>query len=254
MSTMIGTPAASGPAPCSCPVAPAAPAATMMSSSAGAPRSAHSRRISARTASEVSGSPSLCRTPFDTSAPRSSSATLAIAGIGGRLGAPDAVDLGRVLRAAPARELALVGDDLDPVGAQAVGHRHRQRVRDQEVARAELARPRGRTAPVRARPSACPGRSGSSRPRSYGSITSTPGAAALTRLGLHRGDHRHPPPVDLEVGERIGDPQRQLVAQRRRAVGVAVNQNVGRHRTLQASAAGSPAGWRGWRCRTRPPP
>ena len=46
---------------------------------------------------------------------------------------------------------------------------------------------------------------------------------------LHRGDHRDPAAVELEVGERVDDPERELVTEGGGAVRVPVNQDVGRH-------------------------
>ena len=90
MSMMIGTPAGSGPVPASWPVAPAAPAATMMSSAVGAPWSADTSRMRARTASAVSGSPPRCRTPSRFSAAAQQLGRGRHAGVGGGLGAPHA--------------------------------------------------------------------------------------------------------------------------------------------------------------------
>jgi hypothetical protein len=44
-------------------------------------------------------------------------------------------------------------------------------------------------------------------------------------VGFEYGDHHHSPPVELQVGERVDDRERHLVAQRRGADAVRVDEN-----------------------------
>ena len=140
------------------------------------------------------------------------------------LGAANAGELVRALRPSPVVEELLVDGQLDAVRPQRVRDPEREapgddRLRDTEPAHdahRDLVRVRVQVEPA--------------PPQLVGAellerVDLEPGAEGLDAHRLHRADRDQPLPVDLRVDERIGDPERYLVPELRRANGVAVDED-----------------------------
>ena len=152
MSTTTGSPSPSGPWPGSWPAAPWAPGATITSSGSSQPCSSQTSCIAARTASDVVAA--------RVDHPRRDGHR----GVGGLLGAADALELGAGLAAPAVDEVLRVGHELDPARAQVVGDGERERRRHERPLDPELAARPQRELVLDLRRRSAPGSSSSSRP------------------------------------------------------------------------------------------
>ena len=199
-----------------------------MSAGQVAPCSAQVRRRSSRTASASSGPPSSARRlpSGPISARASSSAARAVAAWAARCAARIPVELGALLHATPPGHGLVVDGEGDPVGAQPVGDRHREVTGDDRVADAQLP----------------------DRPQHDLALGLQPGHPLLDQgahpeldevehlgVGQHGGDPVAFEPggedrraaVDLGEQQAVADGDGNLVAHRRRALGVAVQEQGG---------------------------
>jgi hypothetical protein len=147
--------------------------------------------------------------------------------VGRGLRAAHALDLRLRLGASPLGEHPLVGDDLDAVGAQPVGDGHRQVRRHDQPARLEPPRRPGAQLGLDLVP-AQPVAGQLVEAELVGVDDLDVGGDLGDPARLHRRDHGHAAAVALEVGEGIEDAERELVAEGSGAVGVPVNQDIGR--------------------------
>ena len=229
MSTITGAPAGISPDPDSCPSADCAPWETITSAGSSQPCSSATADIAARTSSDVrpgrSSRISVAATPIAASA----------AFCARRMPSSSAAGL----HAPALDELVVVDGQLQAVRAHVVGDEQR-----------ELRRHRGRRrSPARAR-RAGPARRRCRAPLLLGRVSSSrPERARVDHLDAVRRDvdrveHRDrgdPAAVVLQVEERVADPGRDLVEQRRRGLGRRVDQDGDGITSKRASTSGT---WR----------
>ena len=156
-------------------------------------------------------------------APRISASPAGQAGLGRALGAPDALELSRVLHAPPRLHRVRVDRDADARGAQPIGDRHRQCRRARRPPSGPTARPRAPPSPDR--------RSSNDEPLLHQLVEAEVlGEQQLRRRAAPPGSaspsselvRTQRPSVVGHEQERVDDRERHLVPQRRRADRVAV--------------------------------